>query len=618
MLRVIEDPTRFVFFTGKGGVGKTSLATATAVGLADRGKRILLVSTDPASNLGQVLEHDIGEEIAPVGAVRGLSAVDIDPEAAAGAYRERVVGPVRDALPAAVVGQIEEQLSGACTTEIAAFDEFTKLLTDASVLREFDHIIFDTAPTGHTLRLLQLPAAWASFIEENPGGSSCLGPLSGLEARREQYAEAVRSLRDPALTSLVLVSRPEQSALAEALRTGEELSALGIGNQQLLINGVFEAQDRTDPLAQALEKECLATLSAIPDGLLEMPRETVALRAYNLVGVPALRRLLSDERLEAASGPEAPEPVQDRTGALGELVDEIADAGHGLLLVMGKGGVGKTTIAAAVAAELAHRGVRVHLSTTDPAAHVAQALSADVGGLTVSRIDPRDETRRYVERVLATRGKDLDDAGRRLLEEDLRSPCTEEVAVFQAFARIVNEARRGVVVLDTAPTGHTLLLLDATGAYHREVVRNSTMAAEQITTPMMRLRDPDYTRIVVVTLAETTPVLEAAGLQDDLRRAGIEPFAWIINRSLTAAQTADPLLRARAAAEVPLIQRVQTDLAKRTLLVPMQADPPTGVERLRRLVGPGAVPSERAQAQGASASRGTMAGDFNTAGVGIQ
>jgi arsenite/tail-anchored protein-transporting ATPase len=584
MLHVIEHPTRHLFFTGKGGVGKTSLATATAIALADRGGRVLLVSTDPASNLGQVLETAVTDSIGSVDGVPGLSTLNIDPEAAAQAYRDRVIGPVRDVLPEAAVSQMVEQLSGACTTEIAAFDEFTKLLTDASIAADYEHVVFDTAPTGHTLRLLQLPAAWSSFIDTNPDGSSCLGPMSGLEAQRTQYAAAVSALSDAAATTLVLVARPEPTALTEAARTSAELSALGIEGQRLIINGVFHATDPSDPLAAALERRGSHALRRMPEQLTRLPHETKALRAANLVGVDALRDFMADAPESISNGRDADLPTRDLPASMGALLDEVEAAGHGLIMVMGKGGVGKTTIAAAAAVELASRGVPVHLSTTDPAAHVADALGGAVCGLTVSRIDPRAETERYVQKVLRTKGSDLDDAGRALLEEDLRSPCTEEVAVFHAFSRIVNEARRGVVVLDTAPTGHTLLLLDATGAYHREVLRTSSIPAERVVTPMMRLQDPEHTRILLVTLPETTPVLEAEDLQSDLRRAGIEPFAWIINQSLAAAETIDPLLMARAAAEHPLIDRVRDDLTDRCAIVPLKAQPPVGAVRLRELL----------------------------------
>jgi arsenite/tail-anchored protein-transporting ATPase len=581
MLHIIDHPTRHLFFTGKGGVGKTSLASATAIALADRGGRVLLVSTDPASNLGQVLEAEVTDHIGPVATVERLSVLNIDPEAAAEAYRERVVGPVRGVLPEAAVAQMTESLSGACTTEIASFDEFTKLLTDPRLAADFDHIVFDTAPTGHTLRLLQLPAAWSDFIETNPGGASCLGPASGLQAQRQQYATAVDALGDPARTTLVLVSRPERSSLAEAARASGELAALGIRSQRLVVNGVFAASDPSDPLAAALESRAERALEELPSELRDIPIETIPLKAHNLVGVEALRALVDDRELAARpAGGTAHEP---RLPPLAELIDEIEAAGKGLVMVMGKGGVGKTTIAAAIAVELASRGHAVHLSTTDPAAHLATSINGDVERLEVTRIDPHEETRRYMAHVMATKGKNLDADGRALLEEDLRSPCTEEVAVFNAFSKVVREAARKFVILDTAPTGHTLLLLDQTGAYHREIARNAGGLPGRVTTPFMRLQDPSYSKLLLVTLPETTPVLEAAELQTDLRRAEIEPFAWIINQSLAAARPTDPLLAARAAAEGPLIEAVHQQHASRAFLLPLAAFEPVGADALSAL-----------------------------------
>jgi len=590
MLKLLDHPTRHLFFTGKGGVGKTSIATATAVALADAGRRVLLVSTDPASNLAQVLECEVRSEVHEVSAVPGLSTFDVNPEAAAAAYRERVVGPVRGVLPDDAVAQMTESLSGACTTEIASFDVFTGLLTDPRLARDFDHIVFDTAPTGHTLRLLQLPAAWSDFIETNPDGASCLGPASGLQAQREQYAAAVDALSDPDRTTLVLVSRPETSALAEAARSASELSALGVRGQHLVINGVFEPTDEGDPLALALSTRQREAMASLPHSLGELPIELVPLRANNLVGVAALRDLASGE---VGAPQDALGPVESPDlPPLATLVDEIEAGGHGLIMVMGKGGVGKTTIAAAVAVELARRGHPVHLSTTDPAAHLEHALAIEVEGLTVDRIDPAEETRRYAERVLETKGKQLDEEGRRLLREDLRSPCTEEVAVFHAFSKVVREAARGFVVLDTAPTGHTLLLLDQTGAWDREVRRNSVGVRGRVTTPFTRLQDPAHTRILIATLPETTPVLEAAALQADLRRAGIEPCAWVLNRSLAAASPTDPLLAARARTEVPLLSAVTTEHATRVFLVPALTHEPVGPDALQALVRGGRVGTE--------------------------
>ncbi len=577
----------FVFFTGKGGVGKTSLACATALSLADAGKRVLLVSTDPASNVAQVFETEIGNRVTPIPRVTGLDAIEINPEEAAAEYRERIVGPMRGVLPEKVLKGIEEQLSGACTTEIAAFDEFTAFLTDHDLIDAYDHVVFDTAPTGHTIRLLKLPAAWSGFLEAGKGDASCLGPLAGLEKQRTRYRAAVERLSDGEITRLILVARPNRSALAEVTRTSRELAAIGIRNQYLAINGLMPADTGGDPLAVALAERDQAALAAMDADIAHLPREAFLLRSENLVGIEVLRRF-------AANAPDRTIAVEAEANTrraslahlpeLGALIDDIARPGKGLIMFMGKGGVGKTTMAAAVAAELAARGHEVLLTTTDPAAHLAETLAEDLPHLNVSRIDPAEETARYREHVLESKGKDLDAEALRMLEEDLRSPCTEEIAVFQAFSRIIRESTRHFVVMDTAPTGHTLLLLDATGSYHREILRHAGPNSQaRIVTPMMRLQDPEQTKIVIVTLPETTPVLEAAHLQDDLRRAGIEPWGWIINASLAATTTTHPLLRQRAASEGTQIAKVQKELAARFAVVPMLAKEPVGAERLRAL-----------------------------------
>jgi arsenite-transporting ATPase len=583
-MKFLDQPPRFLFFTGKGGVGKTSIACATAIRLAEAGRRVLLVSTDPASNVGQVFGVTIGNRVTAIPAVARLSALEIDPQAAAQAYRDRIVGPVRGVLPETVVKSIEEQLSGACTTEIAAFDEFTDLLTDPALLASYEHIVFDTAPTGHTIRLLQLPGAWSGFLEAGKGDASCLGPLAGLEKQRAQYKDAVDALADPQRTRLVLVARAQPATLREVARTHDELAAIGLTQQYLVINGVFPRSEAAkDPLAAAIFEREQAALAALPAVLRSLPTDQVSLKAFNLVGLGALRQLL--ESSAQATRARADEPTALDAPPLSSLIEAIAADGHGLVMLMGKGGVGKTTLATAVAVALADRGLSVHLSTSDPAAHLSETLSAIRDNLQVSRIDPHTETERYRQHVLDTKGAKLDTAGRALLEEDLRSPCTEEIAVFQAFSRVIREAGRKFVVMDTAPTGHTLLLLDATGAYDREIQRQMGGKGLHFTTPMMQLQDPKQTKVLLVTLAETTPVLEAANLQTDLRRAGIEPWAWIVNQSVAAAEPRSALLRQRAANERAEIEAVAHGHARRYAVVPLLGTEPVGAERLLELAG---------------------------------
>jgi len=581
-MKFLDDPPRFLFFTGKGGVGKTSIACATAITLAGRGKTVLLVSTDPASNVGQVFGLEIGNTITAIPAVIGLSALEIDPDQAAEAYRERIVGPVRGLLPEAELASITEQLSGSCTTEIASFNEFTELLTDSEgPIGRFDHVLFDTAPTGHTIRLLQLPGSWTDFLSAGKGDASCLGPLSGLEKQRAVYADAVQALADPNRTRLVLVARAQTSTLAEISRTHTELAAIGLTHQYVVINGVLPAPaDDSDVLATAIYRREQAAIAAIPTELRTLPLDQVDLKATNIVGIGTLATLFTPDT--ATAGAEVP-AVQTPDAPLSALIDEIAIGDRGLIMCMGKGGVGKTTIAAAIAVALAQRGHPVHLTTTDPAGHLTDTLHGSVDNLSVSDIDPVEATRVYREHVLATKGAALDEQGRRMLAEDLRSPCTEEVAVFQAFSKVISESRRHFVVVDTAPTGHTLLLLDATGSYHREVARQ--LGDRHFTTPLMRLQDPDLTKVIIVTLAETTPVLEAAGLNSELERAQIHPWAWVINNSVAAADPTSALLRRRAAAEVPLIAAVRSDYADRVAVVPLLAAEPVGIPALRSLTG---------------------------------
>ncbi|MEX0680312.1 MAG: ArsA-related P-loop ATPase [Balneolales bacterium] len=627
---MLPNITPYLFFTGKGGVGKTSLACATAVALVDEGKRVLLISTDPASNLKEVLETDIADTVTPVNGTENLFAVNIDPEQAADDYRNRAIEPLKGLLPDHELDKMREELSGACTTEIAAFDEFTRYVTDKKKVsggngtpgasgsaandgfgnqsseyhgsendssgngkfasggddpagskasdpeNEFDIVIFDTAPTGHTLRLLELPAAWSDYIEHNPDGASCIGPSSALKTNKERYERVVERLRDPLSTTVYLVSRPEASALKEADRSSAELRELGLNNQRLLINGYFDPLDRQDALALKMQEMADQALAEMPDSMKQLPMETFPLRPYNLLGLERLRSVF--QPLDISSIEQSiisPEEYRSDHPTIDDLIHDLtAEKDHGLIMTMGKGGVGKTVMAATIALKLAQKGYPVYLTTTDPAAHIEGQigpLDQLPENLTIGRIDPGKEKEAYIEKVIASKSDSTSEENLKLLREDLESPCTEEVAVFQAFSKSIQQARRKFVVIDTAPTGHTLLLLDTTGSYHKEVLRNTSLSKDRMKTPFMYLQDPDFAKLLLVTIPETTPITEAAKLQSDLRRAGIEPWGWIANQSLAATGLSDPLLRQRAAEEQPLLRQIAEQHTKNLYSVPFIA-----------------------------------------------
>ncbi|PPK48309.1 arsenical pump-driving ATPase [Clostridium algidicarnis] len=566
---------KYLFFTGKGGVGKTSIASATAIGLADKGKKVLLISTDPASNLQDVFGIDLDNKGTLIKEVSNLVVLNLNPEEAAREYKESVMAPYRGKLPETVLNNMEEQLSGSCTVEIAAFNEFSTFITDKDIQRQYDHIIFDTAPTGHTLRMLQLPSAWSDFISESTHGASCLGQLSGLESKKDMYKQAVETLGDGEVTKLILIARAEYSPLKEAKRASKELRDLGVNNQMMIINGILELDEgsKDDDVSNKLYSKQQEALKNIPDYLKDMETYRIPLRSYSMTGVKNIRLMLKENYLETEEGKLKRQDIPN----LKELIDDLYISKKRVIFTMGKGGVGKTSLAAVIAVGLSRKGVKVHLATTDPAHHLKFVVNEDLG-ITLSNIDEKEELNKYKEEVLKKSRETMSEEDIEYIEEDLRSPCTQEIAVFRAFAEIVEKAEEEVVVIDTAPTGHTLLLLDSTESYNKEIQRSKGDIPSSVQNLLPRLRNEDETEVVIVTLPEATPVYEAMRLEKDLKRAGIKNKWWIINSSLFMTNTKSPLLKTKASSEIQWINKVDEISKGNFVVIPWKSEEIKGEE----------------------------------------
>lgn len=555
--------SKYIFFTGKGGVGKTSTACATALALAQHGFNVHLISTDPASNLQDVFERPISSQGTKIEEVEGLTVTNLDPLLAANAYKEKVIAPYRGKLPEVAIQNMEEQLSGSCTVEIAAFNEFTAYLAQDSNKDEFDYIVFDTAPTGHTLRLLQLPSAWDQFIAESTHGNSCLGQLSGFDQQESIMKQALNNLSNPALTIMILVARPEQSTLVEAQRASQELMDIGVRNQMLVINGILTHYD--DDQSKAMADKHNQALEKRSDYLKSLDTFIIPLRSYNITGIEALKDFFVKDEFKVTML----QKNVANTYHLKDVVDDLVKNNKRIIFTMGKGGVGKTSIANAIALELAKRNIKTHLTSTDPAADKFELDNTDMY-LEVSLIDQEHELEKYKIKILDQARLSMNDDQIAYIEEDLRSPCTQEIALFQAFANIVEKSEDQVVIIDTAPTGHTLLLLDSTQSYHKEVLRTQGSVPKAVLELLPKLRDESLCEVLIVTLAHATPVFEAQRLEEDLKRAKIKSNWWIINQSLHLSQSRNALIQARANSERQWIETVVEHTQGRVALIPYE------------------------------------------------
>lgn len=588
MKALLQKIPKFLFFTGKGGVGKTSMSCTIAYALAKKGKKVLLISTDPASNLDEVLDTVLSSTPRAVKGVENLEAMNINPVIAAQEYKEKMVGPYRGILPDAAIEQMQEQLSGACTVEIAGFNEFSRYVGDENIILKYDNIILDTAPTGHTLRLLSLPSAWNDFIANNSTGSSCLGPVSGLAEYKKLYDNVVKNLKDEEKTLLILVSRAEKLSLKEASLASAELATQGMNNQHLIINGVFESTDE-DELASAFAKKSKEAINSIPQKLKSLEHTKIGFYPKGVVGIESLKAIAKEDIAKEFEN--SYEKLQEKLKATlkgvsswENMLEDLQKDGNKLIMTMGKGGVGKTTIASLIANKLASNGHKVILSTTDPSAHL-DYISSENTNLSIEKIDPKEQTKKHVDSVLAKNEGKLSNEDMALLKEELSSPCIEEIATFQAFAKTVAKAKDSFVVLDTAPTGHTLLLLDASNAYHKEVLKNTNNEVdEELLKLLPRLKDEKFTKILLISLAEATPSHEAKALQEDLKRADIKPYAWVVNRSFALTKTSNNLLCQKGLNELKYINEIKNELAKKLVILPWIKEEINDEKSLEKLV----------------------------------
>ena len=580
--------TQFVFFSGKGGVGKTSMACAHAVRFADTGKRTLIVTTDPASNLADVFEQPIGHQVTPIAGVPNLSAMEIDPDKATQEYIDRAMSPIRAAFPPQIVQVMEEQMSGPCTAEVAAFDRFTDFLdVPANDGMTFDIVIFDTAPTGHTIRLLELPAEWSQSIDAASAGSgqTCLGPASAIQDAKHKYERALAAMRQSDQTNFIFVLHPEAISIKETRRAIEELSKLEIRSFSLIVNGIIPPDGAQNPLFAARAEMQTAYLQQIES---EFPylKQRMILLADEIKGAEKLRRvgkIFFDGEPASRSDDAARVPLHDAVFAssLEEVRDRLSPNSHRrTIFFAGKGGVGKTVASCVTAVWLAKQGYKTLLLTTDPAAHLADVLDTPVGddvtavsgqpNLWAVNIDPKAAAETYKERILDdARKRGRPESAIQVMEEELDSPCTEEMAAFDKFIEYASQEGWDAVVFDTAPTGHTLRLLELPVDWSKQIdvkvfasvdaTAADDVAKQRFGKVIEMMSDPKQSTFAFVMYPEATPILEAWRASKELGTVGIHPSLVVANMVIPPEQTTTPFVQSRRAMQ----EKYLADIAER-------------------------------------------------------
>lgn len=604
--------TQYIFFSGKGGVGKTSMACTQAVRFADEGKKTLIVTTDPASNLEDVFEHVIGHHITKIQSVTNLWAMEIDPDKSTQEYINKAMEPIRAAFPPQIVQVMEEQMSGPCTAEVAAFDRFTDFLEAPTVDETvFDVIIFDTAPTGHTIRLLELPAEWSQSIDAASAGSgqTCLGPAAAIQEAKHKYERALAAMRDAKQTVFVFVLHPEAISIKESQRAINELSKLGISNYRLIINNIIPLEAAKNDLFAARAKMQAIYLKQIADDL-PYPSQEMTMLSGEIKGIERLRqvaKIFFDGN--SAFKTFAAEKVEPQASMMStpqkDVLARIQPNGHRrTLFFAGKGGVGKTIASCITAVWLARQGYKTLLLTTDPAAHLGDVLDTPVGDeiapvpgqsqLWAVKIDPKAAAETYRDRILEdARKRGRSESSIATMEEELNSPCTEEMAAFDKFIEYASQDEWQAVVFDTAPTGHTLRLLELPVDWSKQLdvkifASVDTSAADDVAKQRFEkviemMRDPEQSTFSFVMYPEATPMMEAWRAARELGTVGINAGLVVANMVIPTEQANTDFTFTRRTMQEKYLNEISTLFHLPMVQIPLLPQEIKGLKMLAEL-----------------------------------